>query len=135
MSNAIFDSAREKFGTAQLDWTAGTWKIVALAAGYTLDVTTASVLSDVDATKRVATSNAITGRSMSKGWFYALPTLFPLLTSATSVASLCVYRDTGVESTSDLVLYISDARSMPFRFTGGNVYVLWQVGDQGIFRL
>ncbi len=135
MSNTLFAAAREAFGTAQLSWTAGTWRVAALKQGYTLNPELADYLSDVDVVQRVAISNPITGRSMSKGWFLASPTLFPTTVDANLVGSLVVYRDTGVEATSDLVIYIRDARSMPFRFTGGSVYVVWQVGNSGVFRL
>ncbi len=135
MSNTLFAKARESFGTQVLNWLTQDFRIAALKTGYSVDEDSADYLSDLDDTQIVATSDLVTGKSMARGWFYALPTRFAALTSPNSVGSLAVYRDTGVAATSDLVLYIRSARSMPFTFTGGAVYVLWQIGDRGIFRL
>jgi hypothetical protein len=119
-----------------MSWVTDSFRIKALKAGYIVDPEADDMVSDLDATQVVATSNPILGKAISRGWFYALPTAFPTLVNpAQNIGSLVVYRDTGVDATSDLVLYIDSARSLPFRFTGGTVYVVWQVGERGVFRL
>jgi hypothetical protein len=49
--------------------------------------------------------------------------------------ALVIYKDTGVEATSQLIAYIDTATGLPVTPGGGNITVTWDDGANKIFKL
>jgi hypothetical protein len=49
--------------------------------------------------------------------------------------SIVVYRDTGTESTSDLIAFFDTATGLPFTPSGGDITISWDNGANKVFKL
>ena len=135
MANALFDKGREAFLGGDLDWDAHTIKLVCVDhADDNPDVTVDDNLDDILSAARVATSAAFAAKTKTNGVADADDIT---LTSVTGDAfeSLCIYRDTGTESTSTLIAKIDTATGLPFTPSGGNITITWDAGANKIFKL
>lgn len=134
MANSYYHSGRTAFATKQIDWVNDTIKAVLIdTAYYTFDVTH-DWLSDIAAGARVSTV-ALVGKSMSaEGACDANDALFTALTGP-SVEAVAIYRDSGAEGTSQLIIYIDTASGLAFLPNGLDAYLVWDNGVNKIFRL
>lgn len=131
----VYKSAKQRALGAGLDLTNATVKAVAVdAAQYTLDAAHDN-LDDVPSGARVATSPALTGKSITDGVFDAADTAFTAMTGPT-VEAVIVYVDTGTASTSYLLAYVDSASAgLPFTPNGGDCNLQWDSGPSKIFAL
>lgn len=136
MDSQLFPSARQKFLTAQLDWTAGDLRAVLLADSYEPTFTEDN-LDDVPSNVRVATSELLTGRTATNGIASCQPIEFGLLLSDTLCSKAIIFKDTGVESTSSLIFFIGDDGLVtdPFTPVGLEYFIYPNLVDGGLFRL
>jgi hypothetical protein len=56
------------------------------------------------------------------------------VTGAT-VEALVLYKDTGTEATSPLILYLDTATGLPFTPNSGDVTISWDNGNSRIFKI
>ena len=49
--------------------------------------------------------------------------------------ALVIYKDTGTESTSPLIMYIDTATGLPVTPNGGDITVTWDNGTNKIFKV
>lgn len=134
LMNQLYDLARERFATAQLDWTAGTIKAVLIdTSQYTLNLAH-QFLSDVPGGARVAVSPNLTGRTMVLGACDAGDLTFPNVAAGPTCSALILYVHTGNEATSLLIAYL-DGVGFPISPGGGNVVIQWHNGIDRIFRV
>ena len=136
MSSQCYPKARERFGTAQLDWTAGTLRCLLLPESYNPDFED-EYLSDISAGVRIATSDAMTGRTMTDGYANSDPIRFPLLLDNRLAAKAIIFKDTGVENTSVLIFLMDEAElvSAPFELEGFDYFIYPNTLGGGFFRL
>lgn len=127
MANAMFNKGLEALWSGGVNWTTDNIKVVLVDHGTDIPVlTTDSFLSDIAVGARVATSGNLTGKTVVAGVIDAADITLTAVTGAT-VESILIYKDTGVETTSQLLVYIdttSDA-SLPFTPNGGDVTIAW----------
>lgn len=135
MSNTMYDPARQAFATAQINWLTDEIRCVLVdTALYTFSALH-SMLSDIPAGARVATSSAFTSKTVSGasgGWCDADDITFTALTGA-SIEALVIYKNTGVASTSPLLVYFDTITGLPFTPSGTDFVVRWAAS--GLFRL
>lgn len=137
MSNTIYPSARELFLKGDLDWAVDDVRVVLLDSGYTYSASDA-FLDDVAGGARLATSGALTSKTTTDGVADADDVTFPTVSAGDTVTSIIVYKHTGVEATSDLILFMDETASGAAinRLTDGNdIVVRWSNGATKIFRL
>jgi phage tail sheath gpL-like len=135
MSNALYDKGREGFLAGEIDWDTDVIKAVLIdAADYTVNLADHQFLSDIPAAARVATSAALTGKTVANGVADAADLAF-LAISGDPVEALVIYQDTGSESTSRLIAYIDTTTGLPVTPNGGDINVAWDNGDNKIFKL
>lgn len=135
MANALYDKARERFLTAQLNWQTDTIKAVLVTASvYTVNLTSHEYLADISVSARVATSGAFTGKSTTGGAADADDVTFTSV-SGSVVNAIVLYKDTGVAGTSPLIAYIDTATGLPITPNGGDIIVTWDNGSNKIFKL
>jgi hypothetical protein len=135
----LYDKAREAFCKALIDLVNNTIKVILVDAGqYTVDLTTHEFLSDIPAGARVATSAALSGKSVAAGVFDASDLSFATVSGPT-VEALVLFIDTGVAGTSRLLLYTTNftvnGGAPPFIPNGGGLDLAWDNGANKIFRL
>lgn len=134
MTRAKYDLARERFLTGQISWTADTFKALLVDSTYTYSASH-QYLSDVPASARVATSGALTGKTATAGAADANDVTVAAVGGTDAIAAVIVFRDTGVESTSELICYIDEGTNIPLSPNGGDVQIVWDNGADKIFRL
>jgi hypothetical protein len=134
MANALYDSGRNAFLTGDIDWVADTIKVVLVdAADYTVNLSTHDFLDDVTAGARVATAT-LASKTATAGVADAADTTFSTVSGDVSEA-LVIYKDSGVESTSQLIAYIDTATGLAVTPNGGDIVVQWDSGANKIFKL
>jgi hypothetical protein len=135
MANSLYDKARERFLSAQLNWSTDTIKAVLVdTAVYTPSLSAHEYLSDVSGSSRIATSGAFTGKTIAGGAADANDVTFTSVSGA-SIEAVVIYRDTGVEGTSPLIAYIDVATGLPITPNGGDIIITWDNGTNKIFRV
>ena len=139
MANALFDNARELFLTAGLDWTAGTIKACLVDTGtYTVNLSAHNYLGDGVSAAIVGGANGrsanLASRTATDGAADAADVTFSTITGV-SIEAIVLYRDTGVDATSELIAYIDTATGLPITPNGGDIIVTWDNGANRIFKL
>lgn len=139
MANALFDNARELFLTAGLDWTAGTIKACLVDTGtYTVNLSGHNYLGDGVSAAIVGGANGrsanLASRTATDGAADAADVTFSTI-AGVSIEAIVLYRDTGVDATSELIAYIDTATGLPITPNGGDIIVTWDNGANRIFKL
>lgn len=137
MTNIIMPKAKEAMlsQSPALDMDTDNFKVVGIDhAVYTPVPTTDQYLDDIPVGARVFTSGNLAGRTVTDGVFNADNSALTGVTGAV-VSSLYIYKDTGVESTSLLIVYIDEATGLPYTPSGGDVEIRWSDAPAQIFAL
>lgn len=134
MANGMYVKGIEALMEAKIDLIDDTIKAVLVdAADYTVNLSTHDFLDDVPAGARVATATLGT-KSVTGGAFDAADVTFSAVTGDPSEA-LIIYKDTGVEGTSPLIMYIDTATGLGVTPNGGDITVTWDNGTNKIFKI
>lgn len=129
MASALYQEFKEQLLTAGLDLEADTIKVILVdTADYTFSQTH-DFLDDVASGARVATSGALASKTISNGTFDAADVTLSSVTGDACEA-IIGFKDTGTESTSNLIFYIDGISVTP---NGGNIVISWNAS--GIFSL
>lgn len=135
MANALYDFGRNEFLLGNIDWVSDTIDSYLLDSDYTVDLANHQDLADVAAGGRVA-NVALAGKSADgTGVADANDAVFSSVTNPTDVTQIIVYKDSGVEATSSLIVYIDTASNLPVTPNGGDITVQWSGGSDKIFKL
>ena len=135
MPNALYEKGREGFLAGEIDWDTDAIKAVLIdAADYTVNLAAHQFLSDIPLPARVATSAALTGKTVANGVADADDLTLPAV-SGDPAEALVVYQDTGTAGTSRLIAYIDTATGLPVTLNGGDINVAWDNGANKIFKL
>lgn len=139
-ANALYDSGREGFLDATIDWDTSNTKVALVdSAVYTVNLATHKFMSSVASV--VATTAAQSGKTVTAGVADANDDTFTAATGAQSEA-LIVYQSSAVTGGADvantaqrLIAYIDTATGLPVTPNGGNIVVTWDSGSNRIFKL
>lgn len=137
MANAIYDKARETFlgGGTRIDMSADTIKLVLVDnSDYTVDLVNHDFFNDVAAAGRVAISGALSSKTVTAGVFDAADVTLSAVSGDPS-ESIIIYKDTGTESTSNLIAYIDTATGLPITPNGADINIVFDNGANKIFKL
>jgi hypothetical protein len=131
----LYSKARGAFLGADLDWDGDTIKAVLVDTDeYVVDLANDQYLADIPSEARVATSPALTGKTLADGVADADDITFPTVTGATSEA-IVLFADTANPATSRLIVYIDSGSGLPYIPNGADVVTVWDNGPLKIFRL
>ena len=137
MANVLFDAYVNNILTqaaTQVDMDGDTIKVVLVDEGTDTPLpATDDFLDDILAGARVATGT-LAGKTVTGRVFDASDLTFTAVTGA-SVESIVIYKDTGTESTSRLIVYINSATNLPVTPNGGDITIAWDNGANKIFKL
>ena len=135
MDNALFDTGRAAFLSADVDWLADNIKVTLIdVADYTVNLATHDFYDDVAAAAKVATSGNLASKTATAGVADAADVTFTAVTGDPCEA-LVIWKDSGVAGTSQLIAYIDNATGLPVTPNGGNITVTWDNGANKIFKL
>lgn len=135
MTNAIYTKAKEKFLKGEISWQENNIKAVLVDTSlYTANLTTNEFLSDIPLNARVALSGNFTNKTSTEGVADADDITFPSVVG-NSIEAVVIYKDTGVASTSPLIVYMDIASGLPITPTGDDITLVWSSGSNKIFRL
>lgn len=133
MASQLYKKFKEKLLKAELDFIDDTIKVVLIdTANYTVDIDNDEYLSDVPLIARVATSDALTGKTANSGIADADNVTFDTISSV-SIESFVLFKDTGDEATSPLISYHDDATNLPIVPLGVDIEIRWS--PLGIFTI
>jgi hypothetical protein len=135
MANALYDKGRNKFAQGDAHWKSGgdTFKAALVDNNYTPDLANHEFWSEVSA-KKVGTPQAITLSDPIAGVCDGGDVTFSAVTG-NQVNFVVIYKDTGVEATSPLIVCIDTATGLPVTPNGGDIQVQWDNGSNKIFKL
>lgn len=132
MANALYDSGREAFLTATVDWDTHDIKFVFTDHGVdTPVVATDDTLSDIS-TATIATSGNLASKTTTAGVADAADTTVSTV-SGNEFESINIYDDT--HASDALIAYIDTATGLPCTPNGGDITVQWDSGANKIFKL
>lgn len=136
MTNQVFDSAAESLLRADIDLLVDDIRTILIdAADYTVNISTHDFLDDVAAGARVATSGALTSKTVGtvSRAFDAADETWSAVSGDVSEETL-FYVHSGVETTSDLILHCDTfSAGMPVTPNGGDIVYSFAAG--GILAL
>lgn len=134
MANTLYTGARAALLEAQLNWLSDDMKSMLIDRdAYTPNFDTHMYLSDVPGVSRMTPGVLLTGKTTTGGAARANNCTFTSV-SGTTIESILIYKDTGVEGTSRLVAWLDTATGLPITPNGGDIIVVWDTGANGIFR-
>lgn len=135
MANTLYDYGRQLFLTGSINWLTDNIKVTLVDTDhYTVDTATHQFLSSISSPARVATSANLSGKTATAGIADADNTSFTSVVGSRCEA-IVVYKDTGDESTSPLIVYIDTSTGLPITPNGADIIINWSNGDNKIFKL
>lgn len=146
MANALYGKGRNKFARGEIHWTASggdTIRVCFLKSTYSPQIDTHEFFSDLG-TNVVGNNNGSTRASCPQLTLYdpvlgvcdADDVTFTGITSASGQLNyICIFKDTGSDSTSPLLVLIDTATGLPFTGSGADVQIQWDNGSNKIFKL
>lgn len=135
MANTLYDSARQGFLEAQINWLTDTMKVLLVDSGaYTPNVSTHQFLADIPISSRIAGPVTLTAKTTTGGAADAADVTFTSVSGA-SIEMIVIYKDTGTEATSPLIAMIDTATGLPITPNGGDIIVTWDNGVNKIFKV
>lgn len=135
MSNSLYDLGRQGFLDGSIDWDTDTIRAALVDTGlYTVNLATDQFLSDIAGGARVATSGALSTKTVTAGVADADDITFSGVTGA-SCEAVVIFKDTSNAATSRLIAYIDTGTGLPVTPNGTDVTVAWPSGANKIFKL
>lgn len=135
MANTLYDEARRLFLEAGINWLTDDIKAMLVDTGaYSPNFTTHQYLSDIPTSARVTAGVLLTNKTTTGGAADADDITFSTV-SGPSIEAIVLYKDTGTESTSNLIAWLDTATGLPITPNGGDIIVTWDNGVNKIFRL
>jgi len=134
MANALFDQGKHELVNGLL-WTSDDIKVILVDTGaHTSDLSADTVLDDITGAAIIATSANLTVKTAINGVLDAADFTFTAV-SGVSVEAMIIYKDTGVDTTSPLLMVIDTATGLPVTPSGGDITVTWDSGANKIMAL
>lgn len=132
MANAFYAHGRQHFALGEVDWVDDTIKVTLVDTNdYTVDLDNDEFFSDVASGARIATAT-LSGKTADLGVLDAADVTFPSV-SGDQAEALVIWKDTGAEGTSPLLMWIDDVVSgLPVTPNGGDIDVTWHEDGIGI---
>jgi len=135
MANALYGKGREAFLGGDIDWDAHNIKLTFVdSADYTLQIDVDDFYDDIPAAARVGVSGNFANKTKSLGVADA-DDITVAAVAGDPFEYIVIWRDSGTESTSNLIACIDTATGLPCTPNGGDITVVWDSGANKIFKL
>lgn len=137
MANALFVAYKESMLSqgSPVDYDADDIRLIGVDHGTDTPVAaTDDFLDDIAAGARVFVSGAFASKTTTGGVADAADVAVSAVSGAT-VESIVIYKHTGTDSTSRLMVFLDTGTGLPFTPNGGDVTVQWDSGASKIFAI
>ena len=142
MASQLFDAGREGFLAGEIDWDGAVIK-AALVRGYNFSASHRFVSDVTNAGgSLVATSGALTGKTISAGVADAADVSFAAVPTGAAIPALIIFQSSAVTGGADvaasaqrLICYIDTATGLPVTPNGQAINLAWDNGSNRIFKL
>ena len=135
MANSLYTAAKKAFLDGGIALLTADIKVVLVdSADYTRDLAAHDFLDDIPAGARVATSGNLTNKTTTGGVFDADDITITGVTGD-QFEYIVLYKDTGVASTSNLIVCLDTATGLACTPNGGDITITWDSGPSKIFAL
>jgi hypothetical protein len=134
MANAVYPLAKQSFLSKLIDLTSDTIKVALLSSSYTYSAAHQYV-TDLGANV-VARTAALTSKTVTSGVFNAASPATASAVTGSAVAKLAIFKDTGADATSPLIMFLDTVSSgLPVTPNGGDINITFDSGANKIFAL
>jgi len=135
MANSLYTKAKQGLIDGSIDLDTDDIRVVLVdGADYTPNLATDDNLDDIPSGARVAVSGALQSKTVADGVFDAADITISAV-SGDQFEYLVLYKHTGTESTSRLILLIDSATGLPCTPNGSDITIQWDSGANKIFKL
>ena len=131
MANAWYRKGAEKVLLAQVNFNTDTIKARLVKNTYAQNLSTDEFISSVTEITG-STDQTLANPSVTNGVFDADDITFTAVPAGETSEGVVIYKDTGVEGTSPLLMYIDTITGFPLATNGGNVVIQW---DNGAYKI
>jgi hypothetical protein len=130
MANSFYDLGR-KLVLDLFIASSGTLKAVLLSSAYTPNLATHQFYSDLSGV--LNTPQTLGSVTTTAGTLKAANITFSSVTGGSTATYIALYKDTGVPSTSPIVMIDDTIAGFPFVTNGGDIVISWNAS--GIFKV
>jgi len=135
MASFSYANFNHGLGLGLFNFSTDSFKAVLVDEGlYTPVQATDTFLADIPLGARIVTTPTLTGVTYAGGVFDASDVNLTAVTGA-SIESVILYKDTGVEGTSRLIVRYDNFSGLAFSPTGGNLVILWPQTQARILKI
>lgn len=142
MPNVLYNSGKSRLlapGTLgatsgdAVDFATDNFQIVLVTAGYTFAAAGGFLDPVIAGGNRVATSSNLSSQSVSAAGVFDADDVTFTAVSGSAVTQVVMFKATGTETTSPLVVYWDTMTGLPVTPNGGDITITWDAS--GIFNL
>lgn len=135
--NQFYAHARQRATDAGLQWPSGNIKAALVTAAYTPDIVNDNFLSTISGISGAILSRSanFTTKTNTGGILNADPITFSLVASGSVGKYVVIYRDTGSDSTSELIAIDDTGQNLPVTTNGQDITVQWSSGTNKIGQI
>ena len=134
--NQFYDKARQRAAETGLGWTSGNIKALLVSAVYVPNIATDEFVSTIVSSGGILKrSGNFTSKTNVGGVLNADFVTFSLVAPAVVGKYVVIYRDTGVDATSELIIVDDTAQNLPYTSDGGNAVAQWSSGTNKIGQI
>jgi len=134
MANQWYGKALESFAGGGINWGSDTIKCLLATNGYTPSINSDQYVTDVSSGNIVARSSALSSKSATLGVLDAADITISSVTGS-QCPYLIVYKDSGTDSSSPLLVKIDTGTGLPITPNGGDIAIQWDSGVNKIAAL
>jgi hypothetical protein len=136
MADGWYASGRSSFARGDIDWINDSVVAVLLdTSEYTVDLANDQYLADIPEAACVAVVE-LSGKSvLAGGVLDADDSSFAAVAPGGACGAVLLYKDTGAEASSPLVLYLDSLTGLPVTPDGGDIVATWNNGADRIAKL
>jgi hypothetical protein len=134
MANKWYPLGLSHFAKGDIAYLSDTIKAMLVTSGYTYSAAHEFV-SDIGGGNIVARGPALGTKTVGSGGILNAASEVLTAVSGSAVAAVILYKDTGVDATSELLIIWDTATGLPLTPNGGDVTINWDVGTNKIGAL
>ena len=134
MSNAWYAKGKEKQLSGTIALVSDTIKVMLVKNTYPQNLATDEFVADISA-YRLNTDQTLGSKSVTGGVFDAGDITYSAVTAGDTSEGVVIYKDTGAEATSPLLMYIDTITGFPLATNGGDIVIQWDNGAYKIYAM
>lgn len=134
MTNSLYSKGKEHLLNGDIDIDTATIKAILLSSGYTPNLATHEIISDVS-TYRLNTDQVLVNVTKALGVVDANDVTFTAVASGATAKYVALYKDSGSVATSYLIALYDTITNFPVTTNGSDIIIQWDNGANKLFAL